>query len=312
MEQEMWYIFKIYQEKSFSRAAEKLFLTQSALSMAVQRVEQRLGQPIFDRSTRPLSLTDAGEIYLHTAREAWLLDRELETRLTDLKNLETGTVTLGGTHYVNAYVLPDLLVKYSKRYPGIEVKLMEAGSSFLLEQLEQRQIELTFSCDAEAKARFRNYPAFQDRVLLVVPQDAPFNRLFQDRALRSAQVAAGEHLKPSVKPVPLEPCAGLEFILLREGNNLRRRGMAMLEQAGVTPRIRMELSQMVTAYHLAAAGLGATFLSDRLVRDLPDRLWYYKLDSPLATRDFSLLLANRSYISRAVQAWIDLCAETGL
>lgn len=309
MEQEMWYIYKIYQEKSFSKAAEKLFLTQSALSMAVQRVEQRLGQPIFDRSTRPLSLTDAGEIYLRAAREAWLLDRELETRLADLKNLETGTVTLGGTHYVNAYVLPDLLVEYAKRYPGIDVQLMEAGSSYLLEQLEQRQIELTFSCDAKATARFQHFPAFQDRILLAVPLDEPVNGLFHDRAMTAAQVAAGRHLTPTVRPVPLEQCAGLDFILLREGNNLRQRSMTMLEQAGVVPKIRMELSQMVTAYHLADAGLGATFVSDRLVRDMPDRLRYYKLESPLATRFFSLLLANQSYVSRAAQAVIDLCAE---
>ena len=61
MQQEMEYIFEVYKEKNFTRAAEKLFITQPALSMAVQKVEERLGMPVFDRSTKPLSLTEAGE-----------------------------------------------------------------------------------------------------------------------------------------------------------------------------------------------------------------------------------------------------------
>ena len=78
MQQEMEYIFEVYKEKNFTRAAEKLFITQPALSMAVQKVEERLGMPIFDRSTRPLSLTEAGEAYLQHILNVRQLEIQLE------------------------------------------------------------------------------------------------------------------------------------------------------------------------------------------------------------------------------------------
>ena len=78
MQTEMEYVYRVYQEKSFSKAAEDLFLTQPALSMAVRKVEDSLGMPIFDRSVRPMRLTPAGEAYIEFIRNTQYLEQELQ------------------------------------------------------------------------------------------------------------------------------------------------------------------------------------------------------------------------------------------
>ena len=84
MEQDMKYIYQIWQDRSFTKAAEHLFITQPALSTAVRRVEESIGAPLFDRSRRPLELTEAGMIYIEAIRKMNYLENELSTRINDL------------------------------------------------------------------------------------------------------------------------------------------------------------------------------------------------------------------------------------
>ena len=83
MQQEMEYIYEVYREKNFTRAAENLYITQPALSMAIQKAEERIGIPIFDRSTRPISLTDAGEAYIDYIESTRHLDAEFDRQIRD-------------------------------------------------------------------------------------------------------------------------------------------------------------------------------------------------------------------------------------
>ena len=84
----------------------------------------------------------------------------------------------------------------------------------------------------------------------------------------------------------------------------------MIEEAGFTPKVKLTLSQMVTAYHLANNGFGATFLSDRLVQEGQSHLLYFKPDSPLTTRLFCLLFPDRTYLPFAVKAFADFCIQS--
>lgn len=109
MQLEMRYVYQIYLDGSFSKAAKSLYITQPALSMAIQKVEADIGMPIFDRSTRPLTLTHAGHIYINTIKDIMLLEDNLHNHINDIQNLKCGSLILGGTHYINAHILPDIL-----------------------------------------------------------------------------------------------------------------------------------------------------------------------------------------------------------
>ena len=307
MQQEMEYIFEVYKEKNFTRAAEKLFITQPALSMAVQKVEERLGMPIFDRSTRPLSLTEAGEAYLQHILNVRQLEIQLEQQIQDIRDLETGRITMGGSHYLNAYILPPVLAEFEEKYPGIDIQMEEASSAELSEKLQKQEIDLTFHCSPDFIRDFERYPAFCDHILLAVPKTMDIGDA--SKVLCAGQVKGGRHLEADCPSVPLAQVKGLPFILLTKGNNLYERSVRMFEEAGFEPSTKMKLSQLVTACHLADAGIGATFVSDRLPLSTMRGLNYYKIDSSLTTRQFYILfyilLPKRKYVSAAVRKFID-------
>ena len=305
MTPEMQYIYTIYQEGSFSKAAEKLYLTQPALSIAIHKVEKNIGMPLFDRKRKPLQLTDAGRIYVDNIQKMLLLEKEQQQKLNDIQNLVTGAIRLGGTHYLNAYILPDILASFNRDYPGVELQIMERSANELSRMLTGRELDLTFNCSPEFIQDFPRYEMFEDNILLAVPADDAFNRKYARCALTAAQVKAGRHRQPDCTRLPLAALAEPELILLRKGNNLYERAWEMFAAAGVTPRVKLDLNQLVTAYHLAEAGMAATLVSGRIVKAGSDTLCYYPLDSPLATRIFYILLPQNAYVPVAVRRFVD-------
>lgn len=305
MSPEMQYIYTVYQEGSFSRAAEKLYLTQPALSIAVHKVEQSIGMPLFDRGHKPLQLTDAGRIYVDTIKKMLLLEKEQQQKLNDIQNLVTGSIRLGGTHYLNAYILPNILASFNRQYPGVELQIMERSAYELSNMLAERQLDITFNCSPQFVQDFPRYEMFEDRILLAVPVDDPFNRRYAGLALTAGQVMAGAQRRPDCPKLPLRALAEPELILLRKGNNLYERAWEMFDAAGITPKVKLDLNQLVTAYHLAEAGMAATFVSGRIVKAPSDKLRFYALDSPLATRLFYILLPRHAYIPAAVRRLVD-------
>ena len=309
MQQEMKYVYQVYLDGSFSKAAEHLYMTQPALSIAVQKLESALGMPIFDRGTRPLSLTAAGEVYIDAIRQTLFLEQETRRHIEDIRTLNSGSLCIGGSHYLNAYILPEVLTGFNRAYPKIRIELVEAGSDQLARMLSERELDLTFNCDPRFLQNFKRYPAFHDHILLAVPRRDPLNASLASSALTAEDVAQGKHLSPACPAVDLSCFKELEFLLLTEGNNLHERGLQLFEEAGFAPKIKMEVSQLVTAYHLAEHALAATFVSDRLVSSDGGRLCYYKLDSDLTRRLFYILLPERKYTSFAVQAFVRYFTE---
>ena len=143
MQQELEYIYEIYKSGSFSKAAENLYITQPALSMAVKKIESEIGMSIFDRATRPLKLTETGKIYIEAIEKFLTLEEDMNNKIHDIQELKSGNICIGGSHYINAYVLPDALTKYSALYPGIKINLIEASSAVLAEMLDEIKIDLT-------------------------------------------------------------------------------------------------------------------------------------------------------------------------
>lgn len=303
MRQEDRYIYQVYCEGSFSKAAQKLFITQPALSLAIQRVEQQIGMPLFDRSSRPLALTAAGEVYIDTIEKEMHLEQELQRQLCDIRERNTGSIRLGGSHYINAYILPEILAGFQADYPGIQIALHENDSAALAQMLTEKNLDLTFSCNTAFVGDFNHFPAFYDSILLAVPSTWPINQTLQDCALSAPDVAAGKHLSRECPTVSLDSFRELPFILLKDGNNLHDRCYRMFREAGFDPVVKMELSQLVTAYRMAEHQLAATFVSDRLVDPRDTELRYYKLNHPLTHRRFYLLMPKNMYISCATQTF---------
>ena len=308
MEQDMKYIYQVYQDGSFSAAAEHLYMSQPALSIAVKRVEEAIGAEIFDRSRRPVALTEAGQAYIDTLHYIRYLEEDLAHRIEDLRGLQTGTLRLGGTHFLNCYILAPILAEFNKQYPGIQLELFEDSALKLQGYLHRRDIDLTLSCAPEIVEQFEHKPAFYDHVLLAVHRDIPLPSELDAIALSADDIMKRRHLEEDCLRVDLTHFKDMEFILLRQGNNLYDRGRKMFREAGFEPKIKMTISQMVTSYRLADNALGAVFISDRLVRSKRSHLRFFKINSEYTDRLFYFLLPKRDYTPFAVRRFMDFAA----
>lgn len=309
MQQEFRYVYQVYKDGSISKAAKALYITQPALSIAIQKIEESIGFPLFDRSRHPLELTPAGKIYIDAIEKVKNIDKELEQQIQDIKNLSRGHICMGGSHYLNAYILPEILAQFSKKYPGIELEIVEHSAATLSSMLDAHELDLTFSCNEEFMADFKKYPVFTDHMLLAVQENMKINDMLATFALTPQDIEDGKHLSDNCPTVTLEQFRELDFILLSEGNNLHERSMRMFHEAGYEPNVIMEISQLVTAYHLTEHFPAATFVSDRLVMHSHAHLRYYKLGYECAERLFYILLPKQNYVPVAVKAFIDYFRE---
>ena len=108
---------------SFTRAAEELLLTQPAVSSQIIKLEDEIGQKLFERRGKQVQLTRAGQILHSQCRKIFIQLREAETVLNDLKSLESGRLTLGTVDVISIYVLPKIFNEFTQRYPRIEISI---------------------------------------------------------------------------------------------------------------------------------------------------------------------------------------------
>lgn len=302
MQLEYEYILAVYRGGSFTKAAEMMHVTQPALSMAIKKIEKSVGMTLFDRSTRPLELTDAGRAYMEGILEIIILEHEINDKIHDLQDLKTGNLHIGGSNFVNTCILPDAVSEYSRKYPGINITLTEASSAHLAAMLNENLIDITFSCRDDIIDRFGYRSAFKDHILLAVSPET----LNLDCALSAEDIIAGKHLDMFCPVIPFKEMGMLDYILLSPGNNLHDRAMMIFDDLGIEPRVKIEISQLSTSYHLARSNFGAAFVSDKMITAGEDRLKFYKIDAPYTEREFFSVLPKRDYVSKAVRAFIDL------
>lgn len=306
MQLEKTYIYQVYVHGSFSKAAEVLYITQPALSIAIKKVEQEIGAAIFNRTQRPLTLTKIGQLYIEHIKKELLLEHELAQQINDIHNLKTGNLLIGGTHYMNAYLLPPYIAKFHTLFPNININMSETSSDQLIELLKDNKLDFTFSCDDEVISIFEHYATFSDTILLAVPNEISLPIFLTNQSLTAKQIKSGNHLSPNCPTIDFNQLPDCNFILIDAHVNLGSRALQMFDEANINPTGKIKVPQLVTAFQLAKSGIGATFISDQLVRGNETSLRFFKLASPLAQRQYYLLLPDRSYTSAAVREFIKL------
>ncbi len=305
METELHYILEVSRTGSFSKAAENLFVSQPALSKSIKKTEEAIGMPLFDRRTHPLQLTEAGKAYVKAIEKILLTEKDLSDQIRDIRNLEKGHISIGGSNYVNTSILPDILTSFQEQYPGVQIHLVEFSSARLSQMLAKNELDLTFSCNMEFMQDFQKQEAFRDRLLMAVPWNCPINDTLGDFSYGVEEIIQGDHLLMKKPPVEIGAFRGLPFIALDQGNNLYDRAFQLFREAGFEPDLRIVLQQMTTAFKLAESGFGITVTCDRLVKASYTDLRFYAIDSPLTDRVFYMLLPRRAYIPVAVQRFME-------
>ena len=124
------YVLAISQEGSFSRAAQRLYITQPALSSAIKKLEKELYDvPLFDRSASPVRLTPEGQFWLEKARQIDALDNEIDEHFSTISGVLKGTISVGSSSYFCAYVLAEIIHRFREKHPGCRITLTECSFS---------------------------------------------------------------------------------------------------------------------------------------------------------------------------------------
>ena len=218
----MDYFITVARERSFSRAAERLHITQQTLSAHIAGLEKELGTKLLVRSI-PLELTYAGEVFLGYAVDLQRKLGSMEREFQDLTGNQRGLLRIGVATIRGRIVMPTILTRFRARYPKIAIRLVEDENGKLLEYLENREIDLAVALFPQVVPGVELVDFYQEEVVLLVPQ------AILDQVAEEKGPSALERLERG----DLSPLQGAPFLLEAEEDDVGKIGYSFLSQAGI-------------------------------------------------------------------------------
>ena len=297
------YVYEVYKERSFTKAAQNLYISQPSLSARIKKIEEIIGEPLFDRSTTPLQLTEVGKVYIEAAEEITQIEQRVENYINDLAGLKTGNLAVGASTLFAAYVVPSLITQFNQKFPDVHIQLIEGNTAELEEMLGSNALDFVIDNYHYDSILYNKELYCEENILLAVPKHFAVNEELGMYQLSYKNIKNKNYLNQKYPAVPLGRFADLPFIMLTQGNDTRTRGDRLCRNVGFKPNIVLEFNQQSTAYMASSTQLGATFISDILVSQLPtfENLVYYKLDGEEAKRKVFFYYKTHKYKTRVME-----------
>ena len=305
------YVYEVYKERSFTKAAQNLYISQPSLSARIKKIEEIIGEPLFDRSTTPLQLTEVGKVYIEAAEEITQIEQRVENYINDLAGLKTGNLAVGASTLFAAYVVPSLITQFNQKFPDVHIQLIEGNTAELEEMLGSNALDFVIDNYHYDSILYNKELYCEENILLAVPKHFAVNEELEMYQLSYKNIKNKNYLSRKYPAVPLGRFADLPFIMLTQGNDTRTRGDRLCRNVGFKPNIVLEFNQQSTAYMASSTQLGATFISDILVSQLPtfENLVYYKLDGEEAKRKVFFYYKTHKYKTRVMEEFIRMMHE---
>ena len=305
------YVYEVYKERSFTKAAQNLYISQPSLSARIKKIEEMIGEPLFDRSTTPLQLTEVGKVYIEAAEEITQIEQRVENYINDLAGLKTGNLAVGASTLFAAYVVPSLITQFNQKFPDVHIQLIEGNTAELEEMLGSNALDFVIDNYHYDSILYNKELYCEENILLAVPKHFSVNEELKEYQLSYENIKSKKYLSRKYPAVPLGRFANLPFIMLTQGNDTRTRGDRLCRNVGFKPNIVLEFNQQSTAYMASSTQLGATFISDILVSQLPtfENLVYYKLDGEEAKRKVFFYYKTHKYKTRVMEEFIRMMHE---
>ncbi|MVP02328.1 LysR family transcriptional regulator [Paenibacillus lutrae] len=286
---QLQYAVQIAIERNFSRAAEKLHIAQPSLSQQLSKLEREIGVLLFQRSTNSVELTHAGSIFVEKAQSILDSLEQLKQEMEDISLMKKGRLVVGSMPITGSTIMPYVLPAFQAAYPDIEVILVEETSSNLEKLTLSGQTDISLLALPMQEDTLVYTPLLDEEIVIAFPPNHPL-------AIR--------HLN-SGKPVDIADLENESFIALKKGQGFRKINVKLCQDAGFTPRIVFESSNMETVQSLVAAGMGIAFVPYLISKRNRSELSPVHL--PLHNHPSrTLVIAHRKgrYLSKASEAFI--------
>jgi DNA-binding transcriptional LysR family regulator len=222
--------------KSFSRAAEKLHLTQPAVTLQIKNLEEELGQLLFERLGHTLGLTAAGEVLLSYTRQILNLT-ETATETIRQFSESRGRITIGAGTTNTIFRLPRILQNYRESHPGVEIRIRNGASDLIWKLVHENAVDLGLVTTMNPEHNLNTVPLFQDRISLIAPRD------YEPR-------------------ITIEKLEKESLIMFRTGSGFHQFLMDRFREHQYNPNVTMELESIEAIIRLVQSGLGLAFLPE--------------------------------------------------
>lgn len=277
------YFLRVAERQNFTRAAEDLGVSQPALSRSIQKLEEELGQPVFERKTRTVSLTEAGTLLQARAQQALSILDDTKAEITD--DGKSGRVRVGAIPTVAPYFLPEVLRQFSKAFPKATLIVQENTTDNLLKCCTQGELDLAILALPISARYLEIQSLFEEELLLVLPPDHP---LVSKEKIRLSDV----------EPYP--------FVLLDEAHCLSDNIVSFCRQRSFQPVAVERTSQLAMVQELVSLSHGVSMIPAMARQlDQSNRRVYRSLTGKKPTRTIAVVWNPYRFQSRLIKAFRD-------
>ena len=276
--------------QSFSRAAEKLFRTQPAISAQVRLLEQECGEKLFDRSGKKVLLTPAGEILCRYAEKLLGMQKEALQAIAELNQTPRGKLYIGANEATCLYVLPRTFARFKHLYPLVQISIYRNFSHKILQKVQEGAVDLGIVTLPQTMNNMEVIPVFRDEVQVVVPKNHP---LAKNRSVTVEQMS--QH--PLILPKTGHTRVVIDRLLREFRDHLQ---------------ISMELASVETIKKFVGAGLGISLISRTYAQPevTAGLLKLIPLDGQKIYRELGLVYRRDRYLSLPAKVFIDVVRES--
>ena len=277
----------VAEEKSFSRAGEKIGRTQPAISSAIKLLEGELGEPLFDRLGKSVRLTAAGELLSEYSKRLLSLREEALLAIGELRGLSRGSLRLGANETTCLYVLPEVLAAFTRSYPHVQVDIQRAITRSITERVIEGKLDFGIVTLPIRNARLQSITIHRDELALIV---GPEHQLAPRRSVKMTDLES-------------EP-----FILHKIGTTTRERLMKHFNDGGVKMKVTMELASIETIKRFVSIGMGISIVPRLCIaKELEEgSLKALSIRDARFQRKLGLIYNKNRYQSQAARAFLEL------
>ena len=287
----------IANEGSFKKAADKLYISQPAVSLHVQNLEKQVNTPLFYREKRKAQLTETGQLLLKYSSRILSLCEETCHALDELNSLQSGGLTIGASQTVGTYLMPRLIGLFKHKYPQIDIELQVHSTRKIAWDINSGNIDLAIvggEIPTELVNKLDITPYAEDELALILPLNHPLSKF---------------------KFIKKEDLYRLKFIALNPQSTIRNVIDKTLAHNGIDSsylKIEMELNSIEAIKNAVNSGLGVAFVSvSAISKELELQMLHWaKIEGITIKRTLSILLNPNRYYSTAAQSFKEEILET--
>lgn len=291
------YALELSKELNFSKVAEKLNISQPALSKQILNLEKELGVRLFERDKTPIQLTYAGECFVERAEELLYKESQLLCTMEQFKTGEQGSITIGISPFRSLYMMPDVVRKFMEKYPGVQVCLRENGSDTIRKEIAEGKYDMAIVNLPVDDSVLDTVLLEKDTLVLAVP----------DNLLELLPEA-----DDGISQISFEDCRNLPFITVGHAQELRHLFDYLCAKADIHPHIAMEVVGVTTALTMVQEGIGATLLPLQFMEKevLEGNITIFSIKDECYLRQPAIVTRRGQYMSEYTKYMIELLTKT--